>query len=206
MKIYWTLILIFMLPGAARAADLIHSQGLPPSATASPAPLHGQSQTAGSSEPAPLPESSQLLEIPIPEVFRGCWESTVDRLDSRTMLSGWILFTYWMPKSYKMCFVSAGRDQWRLTYSSTYVDVGLARAIESQPQGVRVVRIAGPDLLYLEAKLRLVQGSMVKDETSTIKLHVDSNDEMSAEAAVIIDWNGAPWMSATWHTTFVQSQ
>ena len=193
IRICALMVLVSALAAATYAGDVIHSQ--------QPAPAPGGEATP-SAQP-PIAPGSQLLEIPVPEVFRGCWQGTVTTLDSRTRLSSWLPLSVWLPKSYKMCFVKRGADRWQLTYSSSRADTGSLPVVQ-WAQALRVIRIAGPDLLYVEAKLRLIDGSIIKDETSTIRLRIEAGGTMHAEAAVIIDWDGSPWMAVTWHTVFDQ--
>ncbi len=40
---------------------------------------------------------------------------------------------------------------------------------------LRITRIGGPDSLFLEAKVRLVQSTVTKDETTTMKLTAAPN-------------------------------
>ena len=184
---------VFMTNGRALAGEVLSSQQPIPPAIPQSAP---QSATL-----PPLPPGSQLLEIPIPETFRGCWETTVSQIDSHRKLSGWFPFMWWMPKVYQVCFVRRGQTQWELTYSWGGVDTQQLPISQSN-NSVRVMRINGSDSVYMEAKVRLVQGSVVKDETTTMKLQAVPSGALEAHAVTIVDWNGRPWMEAVWHSDF----
>jgi hypothetical protein len=97
--------------GQGRQADrLIAGESAPPRP---PIPQSG-------SRPPPAlqiaPGAGGVLEIPLPERFRGCWEGQVAELDTRRKLGGfwpaWCL--KWLPKNYEICFVQRGLGAWEL--------------------------------------------------------------------------------------------
>src|SRR5262249_326800 len=68
-----------------------------------------------------LTPANQVLEIPLTEVFRGCWRGQVDEVDSKQMLRGWrpAFLVYWIPKAYEVCLLRRGLEPWVLTWSES---------------------------------------------------------------------------------------
>ena len=59
---------------------------------------------------------SNIREIPLPEIFRGCWAGEVSEVDSITPLSPDAVHVRWLTKLYKLCYKQVGAgDRWHLT-------------------------------------------------------------------------------------------
>ncbi len=160
------------------------------------APRPSPSVNAGSPH-----RSRQILEISIPETFRGCWQGEVLHVDSLRGLNGWPSLAFWHPKSFELCFVQRGRDRWELTYSAAQLDTAPSPDLQQVSDSFRVLPGSTADSIVVESKMRFRDTLSVKDETTTIKLRV-ADKVMKSQAVVIADLNGTPWMESTWHTDF----
>src|SRR5437016_1330765 len=65
----------------------------------------------------PAPQGN-TREIPLPEVFRGCWAATVPRVDSVQPLTPNAGIPIWLTKTYTLCYKQAGDSgKWQLTFA-----------------------------------------------------------------------------------------
>src|ERR1700691_1927305 len=92
-------------PASAGQVQVLPSQQKP---TVGNPPNLPQSQTVpGQSATIPMPPGSvgsNTQEIPLPEVFRGCWTGEVPEVDSITPLSPDATHIQWLTKSYTLCY------------------------------------------------------------------------------------------------------
>jgi hypothetical protein len=81
---------------------------------------------------APDETSSQVLTIPLPETFAGCWSGKVQRSDfiPPRHLSWWARHFERPPKppEYKFCLIRLGVDRWQMTAADASLDVAWLRA------------------------------------------------------------------------------
>ncbi len=57
----------------------------------------------------------------LPPVFRGCWQGTVENVDSITRAPGGHKLGYWTPKTYRLCYKRVGDGPYQLTFGETNV-------------------------------------------------------------------------------------
>jgi hypothetical protein len=166
--------------------------------------------------PAPIASSStsrqpdgagnQVLEIPLPEKFLGCWQG-VAVLDSQRQLSGRWPAVSWSPKNYRVCFVEHGLGTWQFTYGENHVDAEKGNGVERE-ESVQFVRIEGSTAVL---RAQLVLGSRPTGKYTTIEnttLRCELADGPGASLRVggdvVADVDGQPWRAATWHADFAR--
>ena len=151
---------------------------------------------------------NQVLEIPIPEQFKGCWVGEVVGLDSNRALSFWPPVLLWQPKTYELCFTKRGLDMWQFDYAETNVK---DRSDKYFTQ-VGPVRIHSPTVdgnmvrLHFSAAYQTGGGSFsaALDELSDLKCALAENQILRVDADVIVNRNDRPWREVTWHADFAQ--
>ena len=154
-------------------------------------------------------------EIPLPEVFRGCWSGSVYRLDSMRPLSPEMGRLIWLTKRYTLCYKQAGYNgKWRLTFAEG--EVADRREVSDQRQSIRVKSVSGPDRADLTAYLHFRThgfvgfGGVARPSTLDELAHLQCNvqherDLMTVSAAVFVETNGEPYAEVTWHTNFFRT-
>jgi len=144
----------------------------------------------------------QVVELPLAEMFGGCWKGEVLKVDSMRTLNGWPPLGFWHPKSFTMCFERRGSGRWEVSYSSARLETAPSPYFQQVSQSLRVLSGGDEDSLVVESRIRFRDSWSVKDETMTIHLHAAPPDALRAQAMVLVEMNGAPWMEASWHTDF----
>ena len=76
--------------------------------------------------PAPPPPPPSQCAIDgaqpvLPPVFRGCWQGTVESVDSIERAPGGHKLGYWTPKTYRLCYKRVGNGPYQLTFGETGV-------------------------------------------------------------------------------------
>jgi hypothetical protein len=154
-------------------------------------------------------------EIPLPQVFRGCWSGSVPTLDSVRPLRPDAVNLLWLTKTYTLCYKQAGYSgKWQLTFAESRV--ANTREASDQRQAIKVKSVSGPNRAELTAYLHFRTHPIVTfwtarradtlDELS--HLHCDvipERDRMAVRAVVFVERNGEPDVSLTWHANFFRA-
>jgi hypothetical protein len=204
---------------AGQIETLPSQQSLPPlpAPVPKPPPLNSQNQNQENSIPPVFPGSQGATrEIPLPEVFRGCWQGSVPRVDSIVPLDPMAGRTIWLTKSYTLCYKQSGYNgKWVLTYAEG--GVANRREVSDQRQAIRVKSVSGADRAEITAYLHFrapVVGlfgaptGMINtlDELSHLHCYVMPDQQvMEVQAAVFVEQNDRPSVNITWHTRFLRS-
>jgi len=182
-------------------------------------PAPSQSETIPTMPQHPvMPDNpgSNIREIPLPEIFRGCWACEVPEVDSMTPLSPDAVHVRWLTKLYKLCYqqVAAG-DRWHLTFAET--SVAERSIVSDQRQSVRVKSVAGRDRAELTAYLHFrapqlnlfdLPGGVVNTLDELTQLHcvvTPDHQAMDVRAEVFVENNGESWVQMTWHTRLLRT-
>jgi hypothetical protein len=210
------LIIFTSLARSALAAQIetLPSQQIPEAAT-TPPPITrqpGENLSLPSRLPAP---QGNTREIPLPEVFRGCWSGSVPRIDSMQPLSPDMGRLIWLTKTYTLCYKQAGYSgKWQLTFAEgTVAD---RREVSDQRQLIKIKSVSGPDRAELTAYLHFRThgfawfGGVARPSTLDELTHLHCNvlpkqDLMMVSAAVFVETNGEPYANVTWHTNFFRA-
>ena len=210
------LILLTSLAGPARAAQLetVPSQQIPEAPTTPPPIMRQPGEIP--SEPSRLPApQGNTREIPLPEVFRGCWAGSVPRVDSTQPLSPDTGRLIWLTKTYTLCYKQAGYNgKWQLTFAESAV--ADRREVSDQRQLIKVKSVNGRDRADLTAYLHFrthgfigfggIARPSTLDELAHLHCNVLTNgDLMAVSAAVFVETNGEPYAEVTWHTNFFRT-
>jgi hypothetical protein len=154
-----------------------------------------------------LGAGNQVLEIPLPERFRGCWRG-VAVLDSQQQISDrWPAVTF-SPKDYKLCFVERGLGEWEFTYGESHIDAMNNNGVERE-ESVEFLRIEG-SAAVLQATLVLGSrptGKYTTIENTTLRCELATGPGalMRVAGDVVADVDGEPWRTATWHADFTRA-
>ncbi len=163
-------------------------------------------------QPAPTaiaPGGQSTLEIPLPQVFRGCWTGVVADIDSLKMYSPPEI-SQWVPKTYRICYVRSADGPFHPTISQTgMVDVsgqmsnvrGVLKVISTDGKTTAQMRA----LLRFDESTRNVFGYSRKvgtvEELTNMSCRIEGG-VMHVTATVFGQWNGSPWCEMTWHADF----
>ena len=185
----------------------------PPSEEAAPPPREESSEPVPDNEP-PEPEaetrSPAAPPIALPEIFRGCWQGVVRRLDSIQRLPGARPIGPWVAKTYRLCYRRVGNGPFELTFA----DAGMKRSkMVTNPQGrLQVLSTDGRSYAQMRALLHFDEyraGSnrgetFGVDELTNLAAQIDAGT-MRVQAKVYGERDGAPWFRASWHADFVHT-
>jgi hypothetical protein len=162
----------------------------------------------------PAPQGS-TREIPLPQVFRGCWTGSVPAIDSLQPLSPDIGYTIWLTKIYTLCYKQVGYNgKWQLTFAEGTVEN--RREVTDQRSSIRVKSVTDSNHVELTAYLHFrsrpfvnfwgaARGSTV-DELAHLKCRViPGRNLMAVSAVVFVEHDGEPDANITWHTNFARS-
>lgn len=208
------------LAGAAGLANgeqvqtLPSQQNIPPPVAIRP-PL---GQQPGETMPhPPITPGSQgnTREIPLPEVFHGCWEGEVAQVDSITPLGPDAGRIVWLTKSYTLCYKQTGYDgRWQLTFAEG--SVSDRSEVWDQRQSIQVKSVRGPQRAQLSAYLHfraprlnmfgVPTGSVnTLDELSSLDcLVVNGAGAMEVRAQVFVEMDDRPYAQIMWHTRLLR--
>lgn len=167
--------------------------------------------------PPSMPGAQQgTTEIPLPEVFRGCWHGTVPQVDSITPLDPNAPGTIWLTKSYTLCYKQLGYNgRWVLTFAQGAV--ADPSRVQDQRQAIKVKSVDGPDRAEITAYLHFRSGGVnifdrpsgivsVQDELAHLHCYVMPGQQvMEVRATVFVETNGRPSVNIAWHTRFYRS-
>lgn len=200
---------------AGQVQTLPSQQNIPPP-SAHVNPQSSQSHTEKTLPPViPAPQGA-TREIPLPEVFRGCWQGTVAQVDSITPLDPSAGRTIWLTKSYTLCYKQIGYNgKWRLTFAEgTVAD---RRQVSDQRQSIRVKSVSGADRAEITAYLHFrapVIGMFGRptglvntmDELAHLHCYITPDrSTMEVQASVFVENDDRPYATITWHTRFLRT-
>jgi hypothetical protein len=174
-----------------------------------PAPVAASTPDIPAASPAGADRGAQVLEIPLPENFKGCWRGTVTDLDSRRRVGGWwppAFLMIWTAKTYEFCFLQRGIGAWELIYNSQRDDK--PEMMEQRDSSLAFVSMDGPGAVVLKATMVLAQrtgltSGAVDDETTLLHCQIASDGTMAVRGDLNVNRNDLPWAEATWHANFV---
>ncbi len=105
--------------------------------------------------PAPPPPQANVPLVTaqpvLPPVFRGCWQGTVESVDSITRAPGGHKLGYWTPKTYRLCYKRVGDGPYQLTFGET--DVVATEKIKYSKGTVEIKQTDGRSYAELRAFL-----------------------------------------------------
>lgn len=207
-------------PASAQQVRVLPSQQKPsvenlPRAPAAPS----QSETIPNLPQQPtLPEGpgSNVREIPLPNIFRGCWAGEVPEVDTMTPLTPEATHVRWLTKLYKLCYKQIGAgDRWHLTFAET--SVAQRSIVSDQRQSVSVKAVAGRNRAELTAYLHFrapqvnlfdLPSGVVNTLDELTQLHctvTPDHEAMDVQAEVFVENNGESWVRMTWHARFLRT-
>ncbi len=206
------------LVSAGQVQTLPSQQNLPvPRPSVVPFSNQNQSQGEEIIPPPALPGSQRgTKEIPLPEVFRGCWHGTVPQVDAIVPIDPRAARTVWLTKTYTLCYKQAGYNgKWILTFAQG--SVADRSRVADERQAIRVESVSGPDRAEITAYLHFRSGGVnifgmptgqvnVQDELAHLHCYVmPSQQEMDVRAKVFVETNGRPSVNIFWHARFYRS-
>lgn len=206
--------------GAAGIADgeqiqtLPSQQDIPPPQVTQPPAL----QQPGESMPhPPITPGGQgnTREIPLPEVFHGCWSGDVARVDSIVPLGPDTGRIVWLTKSYTLCYKQTYKGRWQLTFAEG--SVSDATEVWDQRQSIQVKSVSGPERAKLSAYLHFraprlsmfgqpTGGINTLDELTSLDcVVVPGGGEMEVRARVFVEMDDTPYAQIMWHTRLLRT-
>ena len=167
------------------------------------------------STPPPAPPPAIKLPLVttqpvLPPVFRGCWQGTVENVDSIQRAPGGHKLGYWTPKSYRLCYKRVGDGPYQLTFGET--NVVATEKIKYSKGTVEIKRSDGRSYAELRAFLHFDEynkgfnpsgSTFAVDEVTMLECKIDG-DQMRVIADVDGRREDEPWFHAHWRTTFIR--
>jgi hypothetical protein len=159
----------------------------------------------------PPPQIYQNHSQPVlPAVFRGCWQGTVEYVDSIERLPGGAKVGFWTPKTYRLCYRRVGNGPFVLTFTEAGME---ANDRITNANGRMTLRTTDgrsyasmrSDLTFDEYRSRRSSfggDTFAVHEITNLDCRVDA-DGMHVQGAVSGWRSGEPWFRARWHATFV---
>jgi hypothetical protein len=204
------------LTGSPLAAQLetSPSQQIPETHPAPPPIIRQPAEIPGPPPQLPAPQHN-TREIPLPQVFRGCWSGFVPQVDSMQPLSPNVGRLIWLTKTYTLCYKQTGYNgKWQLTFAEG--GVADRNEVSDQRQSIKVKSVSGPDraelIAYLHFRTRgfIGFGGMARPSTLDELAHLHCNVEsqrnlMTVNASVFVETNGEPYAEVTWHTNLLRN-
>jgi len=201
--------------GIAAQVQSVPSQQNVPLSRGTPPPL---SRQPGESLPVvpKLPGQGNTREIPLPEVFRGCWVGSVPEVDSIEPLGPETGQIIWLTKLYTLCYKQTGYSgRWKLTFAES--SVAQRGQVSDQRQLIKVKSVGGPHRARLTAYLHfrapqlnalgLPTGVVNNvDELTDLDCRVLPDDDvMEVRAAVFVENDRRPEANIRWHTRLLRN-
>lgn len=213
------LVLLFVsglsTPGWAAQLETLPSQQIPQARSTAP-PMIRQPAEPSPGVPFELPAPQHnTREIPLPDIFKGCWAGSVATVDSMQPLNSDMGRLIWLTKTYTVCYKQTGYNgKWKLTFAESAV--ADRREVIDQRQAIKVKAVSGPNRAELSAYLHFRTrgfvgfGAIARPSTldELTHLHCDVRPElnlMKVEASVFVETNGEPYAEVTWHTNFFRT-
>lgn len=206
------------LASAGQVQTLPSQQNLPaPHPSVAPFSNQNQGQGEETIPPPALPGSQGgTKEIPLPEVFRGCWHGIVSQVDAIVPIDPRAAHTIWLTKTYTLCYKQAGYNgNWVLTFAQGAV--ADRSRVQDQRQAIRVESVSGADRAEITAYLHFRSSGVsifgmptgivnVQDELAHLHCYVmPDQQEMDVRAKVFVETDGKPSVNIFWHTRFFRS-
>ena len=164
---------------------------------------------APSTNVVPRSPGAQTLEIPLPEVFRGCWQGVVRYIDSQVQLAPPIIGG-WIPKTYRICYVRSGGGPFKPTISETGL-IAAGRYVRNARSRLEVLSTDGRTQATMRAFLHFDEDSHglfglfrqtgSVDELTHMNCEIDGG-VMHVQGDMYGEWNRHPWSRVTWHADF----
>ena len=163
--------------------------------------------------PPPLPPISVPLVAPqpvLPPVFRGCWQGTVESVDSIERAPGGHKLGYWTPKTYRLCYKRVGDGPYQLTFGEA--GVVATEKIKFSKGRVDIKETDGRSYARMRAFLHFDEyrtganfgrSTFAVDEVTMLECKI-VGDQMRVSADVDGRREDEPWFHAHWHTTFIR--
>jgi len=193
---------------AGQVQTIPSQQNLPPPPQTSPPLAHQPLETIPSNPVLPGPQGN-TRELPLPEVFRGCWSGEVAQVDSIEPLSPDARQVIWLTKSYTLCYKQIGfGGSWHLTFADG--SVANRREVSDQRQTIKVKSVSGTDRARLTAYLHF-RAPVVNmfgaptgiintlDELTDLDCLVMGDSVMDVRAAVFVENDDRPYARIIWH-------
>ena len=165
----------------------------------------------------PPPPPPRPINIPmmapqpvLPPVFRGCWQGTVEEVDSIRPQPGGHKLGYWTPKTYRLCYKQVGNGPYQLTFGET--GIVASEKIAYSKGRVEIIATDGRSFARMHAFLHFDEyhaganfgrATFAVDEATTLECQID-RDQMRVSANVDGRREDQPWFLAHWHTTFIR--
>ncbi|MGH7932556.1 MAG: hypothetical protein ACREQN_05245 [Candidatus Binataceae bacterium] len=158
-------------------------------------------------------QGSNTREIPLPKIFRGCWNGAVPQVDSLEQLDTSGGGIQWLTKSYTLCYEQIGAAHWKLTFAEG--SVAEHWRVTDERQHIEVKTVDGPNRAHLVAYLHF-RAPQVNAFTGTATGQINTMDElthlecnilpggnvMQVRAQVFVENDEHPYAEITWHTDF----
>jgi hypothetical protein len=212
-------LMVRAVPVLAQQIQVLPSQQKPPAENLPHLPPSSQEETIPSVPTLPVipgDQGSNTREIPLPEIFKGCWSGEVARVDSMIPLTPNAVHVRWLSKLYMLCYKQVGAgDRWHLTFAET--SVAQRSMVSDQRQSISVKSVAGRDRAELTGYLHFrapqvnlfgLRSSNVNtlDELSQLHCTVSPDrDAMDVYAEVLVENDDEPWVKITWHTQLLRT-
>jgi hypothetical protein len=164
---------------------------------------------APSANVIPRSPGAQTLEIPLPEVFRGCWQGVVRYIDSQAQLAP-PMIGGWIPKTYRICYTQTGGGPFKPTISETGI-ITNGRAVRNARSRLEVLSTDGRTQARMRAYLHFDEDSHglfgLFSQTGSVDELTHMNCEidgavMHVQGDMYGEWNRRPWTRVTWHADF----
>lgn len=146
----------------------------------------------------------------LPSVFRGCWQGTVESVDSIERAPGGHKLGYWTPKTYRLCYKRVGDGPYQLTFGET--GVVASEKIKYSKGRVDIKETDRMSFARMRAFLHFDEyhagqnfggATFSVDEVTMLDCKIEG-DQMSIGAVVDGRREDEPWFHAQWHTTFTR--
>jgi hypothetical protein len=200
---------------AAQVQTVPSQQNMPPPPAAS-RPFSRQPGEALPGLPKLPGQRGNTREIPLPQVFRGCWTGSVPRVDSIEPLSSETGRIIWLTKLYTLCYKQTGYSgRWQLTFAES--SVAQRHQVSDQRQSIQVTSVSGADRAQLTAYLHFRAPQLngfgiptgvinTVDELTHLDCYVlPGDDVMEVRAAVFVENDNRPEANVTWHTRLARA-
>jgi len=194
----------------AAGVEILPSQQAPQLPAPKPMPFAPQQEQAIPPQ-LPMGLGSNTREIPLPQLFRGCWSGSVPAIDTIRPLQEGEPPLIWLTKLYRLCYRQTGADgKWELTFADSSV-ADRDRATD-QRQVIKVKALTGPDEVILSSYLHFRAESIgmfgtpngninTMDELADLHCRMTPDrDAIEVQASVFVESNAEPYAEMTWHT------
>jgi hypothetical protein len=162
--------------------------------------------------PPPPPISMPMVapQPVLPPVFLGCWQGTVESVESILQAPGGHRLGYWTPKTYRLCYKRVGDGPYQLTFGET--GVVATEKIKYSKGRVEIIATDGRSYARMRAFLHFDEyragmnfrgSTFAVDEVTMLECKIEG-DQMRVIADVDGRREDEPWFHAHWRTTFIR--